>query len=170
MGSLTWGNIDLGEYRYRGTYSPLGRLIADKNSVTEVSSIRWYSGTVCTLLVTVLWVKTDVFLPSFTCALTAGVVGTPQMNSQPVSSTFRCSCRVIKHLYEQVTSAVLFNGSIGDWFRTTVGVRQGCLLSFTLFNIFLERTMTDALEDHEGTVSVGGKTITNLRFADDIDG
>ena len=30
--------------------------------------------------------------------------------------------------------------------------------------------MTDALEDHEGTVSIGGKTITNLRFADDIDG
>ena len=30
--------------------------------------------------------------------------------------------------------------------------------------------MTDALEDHNGTVSIGGKTITNLRFADDIDG
>ena len=30
--------------------------------------------------------------------------------------------------------------------------------------------MTDALEDHEGTVSFGGRTITNLRFADDIDG
>ena len=30
--------------------------------------------------------------------------------------------------------------------------------------------MTDALEDHEGTVSTGGGTITNLRFADDIDG
>ena len=30
--------------------------------------------------------------------------------------------------------------------------------------------MTDALEDHEGTVSVGGRTITNLRFADDVDG
>ena len=30
--------------------------------------------------------------------------------------------------------------------------------------------MTDALEDHEGTVSIGGKTITNLRFADYIDG
>ena len=29
--------------------------------------------------------------------------------------------------------------------------------------------MTDALEDHEGTVSIGGRTITNLRFADDID-
>ena len=30
--------------------------------------------------------------------------------------------------------------------------------------------MTDALEDHNGTVSTGGRTITNLRFADDIDG
>ena len=30
--------------------------------------------------------------------------------------------------------------------------------------------MTDALEDHEGTGSFGGRAITNLRFADDIDG
>ena len=30
--------------------------------------------------------------------------------------------------------------------------------------------MIDALEDNEGTVSIGGRTITNLRFADDIDG
>ena len=77
--------------------------------------------------------------------------------------------QVIKTLYNKATSAVLFNGSIGDWFRTTVGVRQGCLLSPTLFNIFLERIMTDALEDLEGTVSSGGRTITNLRFANDID-
>ena len=78
--------------------------------------------------------------------------------------------QVIKNLYNKATSAVLFNSSIGDWFRTTVGVRQGRLLSPTLFNIFLERIMTDALEDHEGTVSIRGRTITNLRFADDIDG
>ena len=30
--------------------------------------------------------------------------------------------------------------------------------------------MTDALEDHEGTVSIGGRTITDLRFAENIDG
>ena len=30
--------------------------------------------------------------------------------------------------------------------------------------------MTDALEDREGTVSIGGRTITNLRFANDISG
>ena len=30
--------------------------------------------------------------------------------------------------------------------------------------------MTDALEDHEGTVSIGDRTITNLLYADDFDG
>ena len=74
------------------------------------------------------------------------------------------------NLYMKATGAVLFNSSIGDWFRTTAGVRQGYLLSPTLYNTFLERIMTDALEDHEGTVSSGGRTITNLRFAEDIDG
>ena len=78
--------------------------------------------------------------------------------------------QVIKNLCNKATSAVLFNSSIGDWFRKTVGVRQGCLLSPTLFNIFLERTMTDAFEDHEGTVSIGGRTITYFCIADDIDG
>ena len=51
-----------------------------------------------------------------------------------------------------------------------VALSQGCLLSPTVFNIFLERIMTDALEDHEVTVSIGGRTITNLRFVDDVDG
>ena len=71
--------------------------------------------------------------------------------------------RVIKNLCEKAFSAAHFNNSIGDWFR------QGCLLPPTLFNIFLERIMTDALEQHEGTVSIGGRKITNLRFADSID-
>ena len=30
--------------------------------------------------------------------------------------------------------------------------------------------MTDASEDYEGTVSIGDRTITSLRFANDIDG
>ena len=78
--------------------------------------------------------------------------------------------KVIQSLYQKATSAVFNNNNIGEWFRTTVGVRQGCLLSPTLFNIFLERIMSEALEEHEGTVSIGGRNITNLRFADDIDG
>ena len=77
---------------------------------------------------------------------------------------------VIQNLYDKATSAVCFNGSAADRFRTAVGVRQGCLLLPTLFNIFLEIIMADALEDHKSTVSIGGWTISNLRFAGDIDG
>ena len=77
--------------------------------------------------------------------------------------------KIIESLYSKATSAVYYNNSVGKWFRTTIGVRQGCLLSPSLFNIFLERKMSDALKDHEGSVSIGGRTIPNLRFADDID-
>ena len=45
-----------------------------------------------------------------------------------------------------------------------------CLLSPILFHIFLEKIVTDVLDDQEGTLSIGGRTITNLRFADDNDG
>ena len=61
----------------------------------------------------------------------------------------------IQNLYDKATGAVCFNVSTGDWFRTRVGVRQGCLLSPTW---------------RESTVSIGGRKISNLRFADAIDG
>ena len=48
-------------------------------------------------------------------------------------------------------------------------LENGCLLSPTLSNIFLERIMSDALEEHDGKVSIGGRNITNLRFADYVD-
>ena len=38
-----------------------------------------------------------------------------------------------------------------------------------LFNMFFERIMCDALEEHNGKVSTDGRNITNLRFADNID-
>ena len=77
--------------------------------------------------------------------------------------------RTIEQLYDKATSAVQMNGSIGEWFRTTVGVRQGCLLSLILVNIVLKRIMSDVLEEHDGKVSICGRNITNLWFADDID-
>ena len=77
--------------------------------------------------------------------------------------------RIIEQLYDEAASAVQMTGSIGEWFRTIVGVRQGCLLSPTLFNISLERIKSDSVEEHDGKVSKGGRNITNLRFADDID-
>ena len=68
--------------------------------------------------------------------------------------------RDTENLYGKAQSGVLFNGSTGEWFRTT-GVRQGCLL-------FLERIMCEALNDHEGSVLIRGRLITKFRFADDI--
>ena len=73
--------------------------------------------------------------------------------------------RAIENLYDKAQIAVLFNGSTGEWFRTTVGVR---LLLPTLCNIVLEEIMCEALDDHEGSVSIGGRLITDFRFADDI--
>ena len=75
----------------------------------------------------------------------------------------------IEQLHDKVTSGVQMNGSTEKWLRTTVGIRQGCLLSPTLFTIFLERIMIDALVEHDGKGSIGGRNIFNLRFADDID-
>ena len=78
--------------------------------------------------------------------------------------------RTIEQLYDKDTNAVQINGSIAEWLRTTYGVRQGCLLTPPpLFNIFLEQIMSDALEERDWNVSIGGRNITNLRFADDID-
>ena len=61
-----------------------------------------------------------------------------------ISANLVCT---IGQLYDKATSQVQMKGSIREWFRTTVGVRHGCLLSPTLFNIFLEQIMSDALED-----------------------
>ncbi|XP_048729899.2 uncharacterized protein LOC125647250 [Ostrea edulis] len=66
--------------------------------------------------------------------------------------------RVIVHLDDKATSTVYFNYSIGAGFSTIVGLRKGRLFSPSLFNIFLERIMANALEDCIGTVNIGGRT------------
>ena len=53
--------------------------------------------------------------------------------------------QVVQALYEHSSSAVLLNNQLGEFFQTTVGVRQGCLLSPVLFNLYLERIMLDTL-------------------------
>ena len=57
---------------------------------------------------------------------------------------------------------------IGDPFSITVGVRQVCSSSPVSFNIFLEKIMQDTLKYHDSTISIGGRPISNLHFAYDI--
>ena len=50
---------------------------------------------------------------------------------------------MIESLYDNSTSALLINTIQGKLFKTTVGVRQGSLLSPILFNVFLEEIMAE---------------------------
>ena len=72
--------------------------------------------------------------------------------------------RIIESLYENSNSAVILNNKTGDFFHTTVRVRQGCLLSPVLFNIFLEQIMQETLHNQKSPISVGGRIINNLRL------
>ena len=77
--------------------------------------------------------------------------------------------QIMKSLYSSASSAVLLNNNVSNYFRTTVGVRQGCLLSPILFNMYLENIMRETLHNFKSTISIGGRIISNLRFVDDID-
>ena len=47
------------------------------------------------------------------------------------------------------------------------GVRQGCILAPLLFNIYAEKITREALDTWEGRIGIGGRVVTNLRYADD---
>ena len=77
--------------------------------------------------------------------------------------------QIMKSLYSSASRAVLLDNNVSNFFRTTVGVRQGCLLSPILFNLYLENIMRETLHNLKSTISIGRRIISNLRFADDID-
>ena len=76
--------------------------------------------------------------------------------------------QIMHKSYAKSNSAVLLNSQLGELFRTTVGVRQGCPLSPFLFNIFHENIMLETLQDFNTTISIGGRPIYNLRFVDTV--
>ena len=54
------------------------------------------------------------------------------------------------------------------WFQIGKGVRQGCILSPCLFNLYAEYIMRNArLEETQAGVKIAGRNINNLRYADD---
>ena len=74
---------------------------------------------------------------------------------------------IMSRLYENNTASVKLDSIASTNFHTNAGVRQGCILSPLLFNIYTEHIMRAALENWSNGVSIGGKQISNLRYADD---
>ena len=55
-----------------------------------------------------------------------------------------------------------------DWFQIGKGVRQGCILSPYLFNLYAEYIMRNAgLEEAQTGIKIAGRNINNLRYVDD---
>ena len=55
-----------------------------------------------------------------------------------------------------------------DWFQIGKGVRQGCILSPCIFNLYAEHIMQNArLDEAQVGIKIAGRNINNLRYADD---
>lgn len=76
--------------------------------------------------------------------------------------------QLLSNLYKKQKAAVKVAQTVSDWFQVRKGVRQGCVLSPYLFNIIAEMAMREALHGFSGGFRIGGRTLTNLRYADDI--
>lgn len=75
--------------------------------------------------------------------------------------------RLIENLYTKQTAVVKLNDKYSDNCSILQGVRQGCLISPTLFSIYAEEMMINALDGIEKGIKVGGTRITDIRYADD---
>ena len=55
-----------------------------------------------------------------------------------------------------------------DWFQIGKGVRRGCILSPSLFNLYAEYMMENAgLDEAQAEIKIAGRNSNNFRYADD---
>src|SRR6267154_1840924 len=74
--------------------------------------------------------------------------------------------RLIINLYWRQQAVVRWDGEISREVVIERGVRQGCVISALLFNLYSEFMIKEAMEGVEG-VALGGVSITDLNYADD---
>ena len=72
----------------------------------------------------------------------------------------------VKKMYEDTQCAVVVNGKLTEWFQVTIGVRQGCLLSPTLFNLFLDFLMKE-LKCLQDEITLNEDLCCDIRYAND---
>ena len=74
---------------------------------------------------------------------------------------------LLRNLYAGQEATVRTEHGTTDWFQIGKGVRQGCLLSPCLFNLYAEYLMRNGgLEEAEAGIKIARRYINNLRYAD----
>uniref|UniRef100_A0AC11DV31 Uncharacterized protein n=1 Tax=Ovis aries TaxID=9940 RepID=A0AC11DV31_SHEEP len=74
---------------------------------------------------------------------------------------------LLRNLYASQEATVRPGHGITDWFQRGKGVRQGCISSPCLFNLYAEYMMRNAgLEETQAGIKIAGRNINNLRYAD----
>ena len=75
---------------------------------------------------------------------------------------------LLRNLYAGQEATVRTGHGTTDWFQIGKGVRQGCILSSCLFNLYAEYIMRNAgLEEAQAGIKIAGRNINKLRYADD---
>ena len=75
---------------------------------------------------------------------------------------------LLRNLYAGQEATVKTGHGTTDWFQIGKGVRQSCILSPYLFNIYAEDIMRNAgLDEAQAGIKIAGRNINNLRYADD---
>ena len=73
-----------------------------------------------------------------------------------------------RNLYAGQEATVRTRHEIIDWFQIGKRVRQGCILSPCLFNLYAEYIMQKTgLDEAQAGIEIAGRNISNLRYADD---
>ncbi|KAF7251836.1 LINE-1 retrotransposable element ORF2 protein [Varanus komodoensis] len=74
---------------------------------------------------------------------------------------------LLRNLYAGQEATVRTGHGTTDWFKIEKGVRQGCILSPCLFNLYAEHIMRKAgLDESPVGIKIAGRNINNLRYAD----
>ena len=75
---------------------------------------------------------------------------------------------LLRNLYAVQEATVRTGHGTTDWFQIGKGLRQGCILSPCLFNLYEEYIMRNAgLKEAQTGIKIAGRNINNLRYADD---
>ena len=75
---------------------------------------------------------------------------------------------LLRNVYAGQEATVRTGHGTTDCFQIGKGVRQGCILSPCLFNLYAEYIMRNAgLEEAQAGIKIAGRNINNLRYADD---